>query len=213
MDKFMSYVIIIAIIALVVFICYRIVKSEKPTPTRPEQTGGKPRNTDHTRNVHKEQFSDPYPDQTDPLPTGGRDNGSDTVPVLSEEWLVAELDFRSGRVLQTAVVSDGCIIGRQSDCDFVLRTAGKDVSRHHLRVERDSSGYYASPLIKDGYATTFIGQKQVTREFPLEEGQIVWLSKTPVVFMRCDSRLPKRFDVDSDRPRLIFGGTRRSNGN
>ncbi len=171
MKEFFSYIIIIAIIALIGFICYMIWKrsSETVYPTS--------------------AFPGPNPKPDEPAPV--ETDYNHTTCIISE-WSVVQLHPVSGKQIkkQNLVIpaSGGFTIGRRNDCNFVLQgaTAEDGVSRLHLCVGQDDKGYFARPFPRpdDSLAITYISDKVVTNTFDLVDQQIVWLGKIPIVFVR-----------------------------
>ena len=180
MKDFFSYIIIIAMIALIVFICYMIWKNN--TGTQPEQPRGKKGGGGGTD-----------------IPGGAGDT------VIPTEWSVMQVDPVSEKPIKTmnlTIPSSGQFtIGRENDCDFVLSgVTGKDgASRHHLGVGKDAIGYFAKPLPRENGtpATTYIEDRQITDSFSLVDRQVIWLGNVPIVFVRNANRR-RNFNVRFD---------------
>lgn len=114
--------------------------------------------------------------------------------------------------------SDTTTIGRGSDCDIVM--LGRQISRYHVRIERDDRGYLLRDLgSKNG---TFVNDEAVRDQpYRLRDGDEINLAMTVQMgFVAGDATLPleslegameSRDDRDSDqRSRLkVHADTRR----
>lgn len=165
MNDFMSWFIMVGIVALVIFICILILKSDK----------------DKEKPDLKEEDDEPNePKETCP-PTE-----------YPEEWYVAQLDPENGnpiKEMDLEIPSSGIfIIGRSGDCDFVLQNVSEKegASRWHLGIGKDDKGYFAKSLIRDNgsLALTYIDDNIIMDSFSLVDKQIVWLGNIPIVFVR-----------------------------
>lgn len=197
MKEFMSYLIIIAIIAFIGFICYMIVKRSGGSKEsifnfpKPPAPGGVPETPSRQDN---EDFS-------------GEETGVFT------EWAVVQLDPNSGtpvKKMNLTVSENGRFtIGRNKACNFVLEgaTAQDYASRLHLGVGRDANGYFAKPLSRgDGsLALTYIDGQLIMGSFDLVDKQVIWLGNVPIAFVRNqDMRKDLSFNPGSKRDEGSF---------
>ena len=196
MKEFMSYLIIIAIIAFIAFICYMIIRrsNEKSNPVNPAPTPPKP-------GANPSGYPESYPD------AGDEDTG------IFTEWSVVQLDPDSGTPIkkQSLLVSEKgrFTIGRNKACNFVLKGAmAQDyVSRMHLGVGKDATGYFAKPLSRaDGsIALTYVEGQLVMSSFDLVDKQVIWLGNIPIAFVRnVDRRKDLQFNPGSRRDETTF---------
>ena len=142
MKEFMSYLIIIAIMALIGFICYMIVKRSNGSTDpifnfpKPSVPGGDPVAAPAAPHIPVEEVDD----------EAGEETG------IFTEWAVVQLDRATGVPIKkkNIKVSEKAVftIGRNKSCDFVLEGATPEdyASRKHLGVGRDENGYFAKPF-------------------------------------------------------------------
>ena len=186
MKEFFRYIIIIAIIALIGFICYMIWKKSNPDPiTDPPGPGKKD-------SKEKESIED---------------DSDDTITTHTfTEWSVVQLHPESGRPIKKmnlVIPSTGRFtIGRSKECDFVLQGAKAEdgTSRLHLGVGKDNKGYFAKPISRedDSLALTYIGNDLVMKSFDLSDKQVIWLGNTPIAFIRnASKRKDLKFNPDT----------------
>ena len=224
MKEFMSYLIIIAIIAFIGFICYMVVRKSNagsapvqnfPEPPAPggyptPQPNGYP--TPQPNGYPTPQPVSPSVDpQASPNPYND-DEGEETG--IFTEWAVVQLDPHSGSPVKkknlTVSEKGRFTVGRNKSCDFVLEgaTAQDYVSRFHLGVGKDENGYFAKPLSRDdgSMALTYIEGQLIVGTFDLAEKQVIWLGNVPIAFVRNeDLRSDLRFNPGSnDRDKQSF---------
>ncbi|MBQ1411566.1 MAG: FHA domain-containing protein [Clostridia bacterium] len=174
MKEIFSYIVIIAVIALIGFICYMIWK-KNGTDMTTDARQGNPEHRKNGLNAQNEEDSDE----------------TNTTTVLAE-WSVVQLHPETGKAIKkmnlVIPASGRFTIGRSKDCDFVLQDAKSEdgTSRLHLGVGKDGNGYFAKPLSrKDGsLALTYINDMLIMKSFDLVDQQVIWLGNTPVAFVR-----------------------------
>ncbi len=202
MKEFMSYLIIIAIIAFIGFICYMIVR----------------RSNGNTEPIFP--FNNKQPVPPAPAPGGAPVNQSVNAPYEEEvetgiftEWSVVQLDPNTGVPIKKQnlkVPENGKFtIGRSKTCSFVLdgATSQDYTSRTHLGVGKDANGYFAKPLSRgDGsIALTYIEGSLVMESFDLVDKQVIWLGNIPIAFvLNADVRKDLSFNPGSKRDEATF---------
>lgn len=109
------------------------------------------------------------------------------------------------------IEQDQVTIGRGSDCDIVL--PGRQVSRHHARIERDASGYWLRDLgSKNG--THVNGQEVRDKPYRLKDGDEIQIALcVKMGFVGADATLPleltgphRGLHVDLAARRVFIGG-------
>lgn len=109
------------------------------------------------------------------------------------------------------IEQDQVIIGRGSDCDIVLPE--RQVSRHHVRIERDDGGYLLHDLgSKNG--TYVNGQEVRDRPYRLQDGDEMQIALCiKMGFVAADATLPleltgprRGLHVDQAARRVFVGG-------
>lgn len=114
---------------------------------------------------------------------------TDKTIVLSP-WMVYVLD-KEGNIVDeremNVTEAKPFSIGYDDDCDLVIKS--KYVSSVHLRVGKDSQGYFA----KDNNSSngTFVGDEEIRgTSFPLEE-MLVYVADVPIYFKKRNNDRPK----------------------
>lgn len=211
MKEFMSYLIIIAIIAFIGFICYMIVKRTNSGTgsvggfQNPLVPGGSPENypaQNPAQNPVQNPFANPV---VNPYASAAQQeddfDGEETG--IFTEWAVIQFDpvtHKQVKRQNIKVPEKGKFtIGRNKACDFVLEgaTAQDYASRMHLGVGKDENGYFAKPLPRkdNSLALTYIDGQQVVDSFDLADKQIVLLGKIPIAFVR-NEELGRNFQLE-----------------
>ncbi len=142
----------------------------------------------------------------------------ETCQVLSEEVVMTRLDMPMLIVYegelegQRWVIEQGqVIIGRGSECDIVLPE--RQVSRHHVQIERDSSGYLLRDLgSKNG--TCVNGREVHDEPYRLKDGDEIQVALCiKMGFVGADATLPleltgprRGLHVDRAAKRIFVGG-------
>ena len=198
MKEFMSYLIIIAIMALIGFICYMIVKRSNGSTgpifnfPKPSVPGG-----------------DPVAAPAAPhIPVAVVDDEAGEETGIFTEWAVVQLDRATGVPIKkkNIKVSEKAVftIGRNKSCDFVLEGATPEdyASRKHLGVGRDEKGYFAKPFPRpdNSKALTYIEGQLIVDSFDLVDRQVILLGKIPIAFVRNeDLRKDLKFNPGTDK--------------
>jgi len=113
---------------------------------------------------------------------------------------------------QRWIVDRDCVIvGRGSDCDVVL--PDRQVSRHHIQIERDDSGYLLRDLgSKNG--TCVNGEEVRDRPYRLKDGDEIQIALcVKMGFVGADATLPlessgpnRGLHIDKAARRVFIGG-------
>ena len=106
---------------------------------------------------------------------------------------------------------DKTIIGRGSDCDIVLPE--RQVSRHHIQIERDDGGYLLHDL-KSKNSTHVNGQEVRDKPYRLQDGDEIQIALCiKMGFVAADATLPleltgprRGLHVDQAAKRVFIGG-------
>lgn len=105
------------------------------------------------------------------------------------------------------------LIGRGHDCDIVLPE--RQVSRHHVKILRQNSGFWLQDL--DSKNGTHLNGSQVKGTVPIEDGDEIQIAlAVKLLFVGSDATLPLSFDfpradeggliLDEDRRTVIING-------
>jgi hypothetical protein len=106
---------------------------------------------------------------------------------------------------------DRVIIGRGTDCDIVLPE--RQVSRHHVRIERDDGGYLLYDLGSKN-RTYVNGQELSERPYRLKDGDEIQMALcVKMGFVGADATLPLELDgpnrglrIDQAARKIFIGG-------
>ena len=106
---------------------------------------------------------------------------------------------------------DQVIIGRGTDCDIVLPE--RQVSRHHVRIERDDGGYLLRDLGSKN-RTYVNGQELSDRPYRLKDGDEIQMALcVKMGFVGADATLPLALDgpnrglrIDQAARKVFIGG-------
>jgi hypothetical protein len=106
---------------------------------------------------------------------------------------------------------DQVVIGRGTDCDIVLPE--RQVSRHHIRIERDDGGYLLRDLGSKN-RTYVNGQELSDRPYRLKDGDEIQMALcVKMGFVGADATLPLALDgpnrglrIDQAARKVFIGG-------
>lgn len=103
--------------------------------------------------------------------------------------------------------ADEFVIGRGAECNIVLPE--RQVSREHVRITRDASGYTLHDLgSKNG---THLNGKQIQGSVPLKDGDELSIAlAVKMVFVGTDATIPLTFDPPKVEGNLVIDEAQRS---
>ncbi len=102
---------------------------------------------------------------------------------------------------------DEFLIGRGADCDIVLPE--RQVSRHHVKITHDSTGYTLRDLeSKNG---TWLNSQPVKGAVPLQDGDEISIALcVKLVFVGTEATIPLTFDPPRKQGSLVIDAAQRA---
>lgn len=176
MQQFISGLIIIAIIGVIVAVCYWMFGGSKVKSTLSQ-----------AENKAQAPIDQPNKEREDTP----RQRLVEAPTTVAADWYVQQINPKNGKIVKSAPIivspSSKFSIGRSSSDDFIIDTsvpANSEVSRHHLYVGRDEKGYFA----RDNQSSngTYIDNERKYDTFDLVDNLIVWLAGYPIKFVHTE---------------------------
>ncbi|HID51213.1 MAG TPA: FHA domain-containing protein [Anaerolineae bacterium] len=105
------------------------------------------------------------------------------------------------------IENDEFIIGRGADCNIILPE--RQVSRHHVKITRDPTGYTLHDL--DSKNGTYLNSTQIKGSAPLQDGDEISIALcVKLVFVGTEATIPLTFDPPRKQGNLVIDKAQRA---
>jgi pSer/pThr/pTyr-binding forkhead associated (FHA) protein len=105
------------------------------------------------------------------------------------------------------IENDEFIIGRGADCNIVLPE--RQVSRHHVKITHDLTGYTLHDL--DSKNGTYLNSQQIKGSVPLQDGDEISIALcVKLVFVGTEATIPLTFDPPRKQGNLVIDEAQRA---
>ena len=113
-------------------------------------------------------------EMTVPLKTGVEPEGDDAPTVLLRREVKGTLYLTRCSTGERILVSkDPYIIGKGSECDYIIK-GNPSVSRMHIKIYQKDGARYLEDLVSLNH--TYVGEQEVTEDIKLEDGMEITLA-------------------------------------